>query len=325
MPDSLPHTARAPIAHADWERLLDEHGAEHGYHKRLGNSHGALFTEDDDILIVTFEPAEAIRAAKVPLPFGLTLAGRKGWSHLGLYCEGETFFRDDAVFAYFDALVDDGFFDQFSRVVFYGAGACGYAAAAFSVVAPGAEVVLVRPLATLDPALTEWDRRHPRQRRTDFSNRYGYAPDMIEAAENVTLIYDPQVIEDAMHAALFERRDVLRLKTPGLGHAPEEPLTQMGVLAPLLLAAGKAPVTGEVFFGLYRRRFEDLGYLARVLTRLKAANRICLMGIWARAALEHVESRGLRAVLAKVEQQLAAEGRSLPPPHRGSSKTTASA
>jgi hypothetical protein len=50
-----------------------------------------------------------------------------------------------------------GFFDDFDQVVFYGAGQCGYAAAAFSVATPGATVVAIQPQATLDPRVTEWD------------------------------------------------------------------------------------------------------------------------------------------------------------------------
>jgi hypothetical protein len=43
--------------------------------------------------------------------------------------------------------VDDGFFDEFEQVIFYGSGSSGYAAAAFSVAAPGATVIAVQPQA----------------------------------------------------------------------------------------------------------------------------------------------------------------------------------
>ena len=63
-------------------------------------------------------------------------------------------FRYPKVHAYFNRLVDDGFFDDLDKVVFYGAGPCGYAAATFSVAAPGATVVAIQPQATLDPRVT---------------------------------------------------------------------------------------------------------------------------------------------------------------------------
>ena len=61
------------------------------------------------------------------------------WSHMALISDSDTWFRDPAVYGWFDRLVDEGFFDEFDRVLFYGAGPCGYAAAAFSVSAPGAQ------------------------------------------------------------------------------------------------------------------------------------------------------------------------------------------
>lgn len=57
------------------------------------------------------------------------------WSSLSLISEGDTWFRDPAVYRYFDRLVDDRFFEGFDEVLFFGAGPCGYAAAAFSVCA----------------------------------------------------------------------------------------------------------------------------------------------------------------------------------------------
>ena len=53
------------------------------------------------------------------------------------FTKGDTWFRDNRVYGYFDRLIADGFFEDFDTVIFYGAGSCGYAAAAFSVAAPG--------------------------------------------------------------------------------------------------------------------------------------------------------------------------------------------
>ena len=41
-----------------------------------------------------------------------------------------------AVYGFFDQILDDGFFDEFDTIIFYGAGPCGYAATAYSVAAP---------------------------------------------------------------------------------------------------------------------------------------------------------------------------------------------
>ncbi|SFC04732.1 phosphoadenosine phosphosulfate reductase [Tropicimonas isoalkanivorans] len=277
--------SRSDSDQPEWRHRLERHGVEHGFHRQLDARHGALFTEDDDTLIVTFEPLESFREGPAPhLPLGLAVAGREGWSHLCLYCDGTTFFRSDAVYAFFDELIDEGFFDDFDRVIFYGAGPCGYAAAAFSVAAPGATVLLVRPLATLAPEMTAWDRRFPALRKTDFETRYGYAPAMLEAAERIILIHDPSVAEDAMHATLFARPDILRLDCRWLGKTPEVDLQQMGVLIPLLRALGKPDYKAADFFELYRARLGHTPYLRRVARKLDREKRPALRNQWSRAA-----------------------------------------
>ena len=116
------------------------------------------------------------------MPLGAEHRAAGGWSHLCLIAEGDTWFRDPAVYAYFDRLVDDAFFEDFDHVLFYGAGMAGYAACAYSVAAPGAQVLALNPRATLDPAAGRWDDRDRAARRLDFTSRYGYAPDMLEGA-----------------------------------------------------------------------------------------------------------------------------------------------
>jgi len=105
--------------------------------------------------------------------------------------DGDTWFRDPQIFNFFDRLIDDGFFEEFDNVVFYGVGPCGYAASTFSVAAPGSTVVVVQPQATLDPRMTEWDDRFKHMRNTSFTNRFGYAPDMLDACAQAYVLYDP--------------------------------------------------------------------------------------------------------------------------------------
>ena len=92
-----------------------------------------------------------------------------------------------------------------------------HAACAYSVAAPGAAVLAVQPRATLDPRRAGWDLRHTGVRRSDFTSRYGYAPDMVEAARAVWLMLDPFEPLDAMHGALFHGPNIHILRTPWLG------------------------------------------------------------------------------------------------------------
>jgi hypothetical protein len=139
----------------------------------------------------------------------------------------------------------------------------GYAAAAFSIAAPGAELVLVAPRATQDPTRAGWDTRHRAARRIDFTDRYGYAPDMIESAEKVWLIHDPLNPPDAMHAALFQRPWVTPLFARHTGEATEDALTEMQALDRILEAVMEKRFSPEFFAWLWRGRRSNADYLRR--------------------------------------------------------------
>jgi hypothetical protein len=303
----------APSDRADWLARLAAIGEEDGYLEPLGPRHMALFSEDGPVLLVTFERADDMRRATGEgLPAGLTLARDEGWSSLCLIAEGETWFRDAALYGYFDRLVHDAFFEDFDRVVIYGAGMCGYAACAYSVSAPGATVVAVQPVSTLDPARTGWDPRFLRFRRLCFTDRYGYAPDMTEGAGEVFVIHDPEERLDAMHAALFARPHARLLRCPNLGDRIDTALDRMGLLAPLLHAAGEGLLTPALFHRLYRNRRRYAPYLRNLMARTDAAGRPLLSALIARNVTARMAVGHFRRRLAEIEAEFAAGGRRLP-------------
>ena len=239
----------------DWLELLEDIGEDHGYFEPLGPDHSAIFIDDTPSLLVTFETIATVRSrATTDAPLGWELATKNKWSQLCLLSHSDTWFRHRAVYQYFDKLVDDGFFDNFDQVVFYGSGACGYAAAAFSVAAPGSTVIVLRPQATLDPRVTEWDKRFDKMRRISFTDRYGYAPDMIEAADRGFVLYDPEIDDDAMHAALFTRSNVTKMRCRFVGGEVEAFLRRMDVLEPLIEGAMAGTLTSTDFYRLFRER-----------------------------------------------------------------------
>ncbi|MEI4471154.1 phosphoadenosine phosphosulfate reductase [Frigidibacter sp. MR17.24] len=292
---------------------LEAHGDEAGYFEPLGADHAALFTDEGTTLLVTFETFDACRRDGDGMPMGQKLAAAQGWSSLCLLAEGSTWFRDRAVFGFFDRQVDDAFFEDFDRVIFWGANMCGYAAAAFSVTAPGATVILAAPQATLDPVVTGWDNRFTDRRRMDFTSRYGYGPDMIEGAGPVYLIYDPRSAPDAMHAALFTKPFVHKLACPFLGPMPARILSEMSILEPLIVAAGREDFTPGVFWKLYRARHRCRPWLRRMTQWLDQRNRVFLAALATRAAAERVEDGQFVDRLAELEAMLEEAGGSLPP------------
>ncbi|WP_412509194.1 phosphoadenosine phosphosulfate reductase [Roseovarius sp. SYSU LYC5161] len=265
-----PALTELPLRGLDWDAWLDRIGDavdDVGYVERLGTDHAAILAEDKPVLLVTFETHERLPGDARPV--GWQLAEALGWSHLCVVSHGDTWFRAGRVYGFFDRLIDDGFFEDFEQVIFYGAGPCGYAAAAFSVAAPGARVLALQPHATLDPRMAEWDDRFLHMRRTAFDDRYGYAPDMLDAAERAFVLYDPESRLDAMHAALFARPNVTRFRIRHLGATPEADLLRMQVLYRMLARLSAGKLSGLGLAELYRARRSDIPYLKTLLARVE--------------------------------------------------------
>ncbi|MCH9825863.1 MAG: phosphoadenosine phosphosulfate reductase [Alphaproteobacteria bacterium] len=272
----------AEMSKRDWLTALAELSEENGHFQPLGKKHFSSYIAGSETLLVTFESYDGIqRISPNAHPLGWEVAKVLGWSSLSVMSDGQSWFRDREVYAYFDDLINDGFFEEFDNVVFYGAGPCGYAAAAYSIAAPGARVLALQPQATLDPRVAEWDERFIRQRRLDFTSRYGYAPDMIDAAQEAFVIYDPEELEDAMHAALFTRPNVHKLRLRHAGGALQFSLRNMKILSRLIALGGTGRLTPEIFAKLARARREDRQYLRNLLRHLddkgrtKLAHALC--------------------------------------------------
>lgn len=262
------------LSPAQWLEEMQDLGDTFGFFEPLGKHHNAAFIEKGDTLLVSFESLPAIQAfSEDARPIGFDLARANDWSCLTVIANRDTWFRDGQIYGFFDQLTDDGFFEDFDQVIFFGAGPCGYAACAFSVAAPGATVVSLEPQATLDPRVTEWDDRFTHMRKTDFTDRYGYAPDMLEACKAAYVLYDPDDRLGAMHAALFERSGTKRFRARYLGGGMQSHLSQMEVLETLVTHAANGTLDDAVFAKLYRARRDYVNYCKKLFSVAEAQQR----------------------------------------------------
>ncbi|SNY54189.1 hypothetical protein SAMN06297129_2767 [Pseudooceanicola antarcticus] len=291
----------------EWRARLAGIARARGAFRELGGDHFAAYVAGGETLLVTFETQAGIQGlTEEGQPMGWRMVREEGWSHLCIVSEGDTWFRDAAVYEYVDELIDEGFFEAFEQVLFFGAGPCAYAACAFSVAAPGALVLAIQPQATLNPELTEWDERFREMRRLDFTSRYGYAPDMLDACAHAWVLYDPVERLDAMHAALFARPNVTLLRLRHMGAALQGSLLRMGMLHTLLRLASQERLEPRVFATLYRRRRRYPPYLRNLLSSLEAEGREVLI----QALCRNVTSR---MNLPRFRRRLQdAAGRSIP-------------
>lgn len=260
-------------ARAAWIAKLEEMTDESGHFYRLGPHHYSFFADEGTTLLVSFDTVDAILARDDQMPLAQAHAAARGWSHVCVIADGATWFRDPAVYAYFDRLVDETFLEEFDTVLFYGAGMGGYAACAYAVSAPGAQVLAIHPRATLDPAQAGWDKRDLAARRLNFTDRYGYAPDMLEGAAQVTVIHDPTIAAEAGHAAQFRAPYITRLSARHLGDQAETGFVHMNSLPDLLDAAMAGKLTPALFAQIWRKRRDYAPYLRALLNKAEAAGR----------------------------------------------------
>lgn len=274
------------LTEAEWLARLDEIGDEVGAFTPLGSQHASFFLDGDDTLLVSFESVASIRKDFVTQrPRAVDIALQHGWSSLVILARAPRFYRDPEVLDFFDAQIDDSFFDCFRRVLFFGTGQHGYAACTFSLAAPGATVLAISPQATLDPEIAPWENRFPSQRRLDFRSRFGFAPAMLEGARTAFVVYDPSEKLDAMHATLYRRPPVCVLRTPALGADTVAALDRLGVVNTLIEAAMRGRLSQHRFADMMRDRRNDAIYMQDLVRRVAQSNHPRLTAIAAQHAL----------------------------------------
>ncbi|MEM6408750.1 MAG: hypothetical protein AAF700_10060 [Pseudomonadota bacterium] len=314
---TLADQARAQDDRDAWTSELRALGQKHGFFEELGPDHSALFVSSGETLIVTFENLDHVFEHGERLPWGFDFVQNQGWSILGLMAHDWTWYRDGDVYAFFDRLRAEGFFDRFERVVFYGASMGAYAACAFSSACPGATVVAISPQATLDRDLCSWETRYQKAWTRDFNAAYGYAPRESAAARAVYLLYDPLEPLDAMHAALFQGENVTKLKCRFQGHRIASGLIKMGLLKRVVGACVDGTLSKPDFYSMLRARRDFRRYLRELLGRIDTRRHPYLVAL----LCEHVLARGaapmFRRKLNEVEKRLRERG--ITPPGQRSS------
>ncbi len=307
MPDVVverPATSTADVL----DGLKAEIGTE-GFQHLLDSDHSVSYIARGPKLLVTFEKIQdTLELTEEGMPLGLDFADDKNWSILHFTANGDTWFRSPALYAFMDQMVDDDFFEDFDSVCFYGSGMGAYGATAFSVVAPGARVVAISPQATLDPVDAEWDHRFPASRRLNFTNRYGYAPDMVEGTDRVWLLYDPYVLLDTVHASLFRSDNVTRLRCRHFRDHIARSLWEMDLLHWMIEEAAEGRLTEADFYAKLRVRRDHNRYLRTLLFHLEEEQRPYLMAMYCTHVLSRRSAPAFRRRLNAAHSALEEQG-----------------
>lgn len=309
MSDVIESTDASPLTKDGWAKAMDSLTDEQGYFHSLGPDHFALFIDESPTLLVTFESLQDVLGREGQMPQGYDLAKAHGWSMLTIFADGPTWFRDSAVFSFFDRQVDDAFFEDFDSVLFYGARMGGYAACSFAVASPGAQVLALNPRATLDPDRSVWDERDRHQRRLDFNSRFGYAPDMLDGAKQAIVVHDMRIPAEAMHSTLFRAPHVLRLSAPLMGENLQVAFSEMQILSPMLADAMAGKLTGLRFAQLLRKRRDYGPYLINLLDAAARSGRMNLQIMVCESVVTRLKSNRFARRLTKLREAQAAQAK----------------
>ncbi len=298
-------TPTPPVASeedAGWGEIARDLAGKDGFYRAGTAGHSFLYMpRSKKALVVTFDNLDiAMNKREDRRPWGFSFIEKQGWSMLGVLAGGWTWYREPWVAQEFDRLAAEGFFAQFERVVFYGASMGGYAAAAFSAACPGADVVVISPQSTLDKTIVPWESRYKVAWDRDFSGKYGDAAQAIAPARRVSILYDPYEPLDSGHVARFTGANVVKLRTPLLGHRLGSSLHQMGILTPIILGALDGTLTEASFYQRLRARRDFPRYQRELFKRAVDRGHVTLAKAMGKLILKQGDNRAIRLEMAKL-------------------------
>jgi len=236
---------------------VDGHAVDrpHGFYVNYQKFAAIHVARGDDTLIVAFDNLSAVNDESLEREtWGDKFFADNGWSSLGIISFEANWYRDEVLFDYLEQLKDEGFFARYKNVVFTGTSMGGYAAAAFSRLAPGSVVISYSPQSTLDESLVPWETRFRKGRMQDWSGRYRDATGETGDARKVYLCYDPYMPGDKAHADRFHGDNIVHLRCNYIGHKSVVFLRRAEILKDVMGECISGEMTPRRFAELYRKR-----------------------------------------------------------------------
>lgn len=220
-------------------------------------------------LVVCFEPAaDEGPAVGLDRPvWGEAFLSRRGHTILGVKRVASDWYRNPALHRLFRRLQAQGWFERFERVMFYGPSMGGYAALAFSAVAPGCTVLALNPQSTLAPDRVWFDQRFSGSHAAAWKGDFVDGADGAASAARVYVCYDPWHLKDRLHAQRLPRRNRVDLRLPFGGHATAQTLQSLTLLGSVVDKALEGTLDESTFRDMARARAQLPEYWLRLSRR----------------------------------------------------------
>ena len=243
------------LAPPTWYREIYPGGDKRGWFHSHGTCAASFVERDTDQLVVSFDNlSQAGNDAYAREPWAQKFCADRDFSHLGIYAQEPTWFRDADLITHLEGLRDEGFFAGFKKVAFVGTSMGAFGALTFSSLAPGATVVAFSPQTTLDAAKVPWEGRFAKGRSADWTLPYSDAAKQTKAASQVYLVYDQFHEGDRKHVERLKGRNLVHLKGAGLGHKSALVLSRMNVLKDVMEGAVAGTLTQLDYYRAIRAR-----------------------------------------------------------------------
>lgn len=238
-----------------WYAEIFPAGAADGWYHRLGEHAASFVDRGRHQLVVSFDNLATAGYPGTDIePWAGEFIRRQGWSNLGIYAQGPSWYRDPRLIGFLEKLRDDGFFASFEKVSLIGTSMGGFAALTFSSLCPGATVVALSPQSTLCSDLVPWETRFRKGRVRDWSLPYSDAATQLEDVRRAYVLYDPFFIPDKRHVERLPAAKITPLRGFGFGHKSVVLLQKMDLLKPFMHAAINGHLEPDVFYGWARKR-----------------------------------------------------------------------
>ncbi|MXQ08209.1 hypothetical protein GQ651_10175 [Alphaproteobacteria bacterium GH1-50] len=252
-----------------WLQEIFPAGGRNGFYEK-SHDHALAFVERSRRqLVVSFDNLSDAGNPNYDVePWAGKFVHDQGWSHLGVFARGPTWYRDMWLIDQFARLAESGFFRRFERVALIGTSMGGFGALAFSEFAPGATVVALSPQSTLEDSIVPWDKRFAKGRVQDWSLPCSDAAISAEHAGRIFALYDPAVEHDLRHVDRLPQDRLVRLKGFWFGHKSAVVLRRIDQLKPFMTAAITGTLTEPMFYRMIRGRRNLLIYRRAVEAEL---------------------------------------------------------
>ncbi|RLJ58921.1 putative esterase [Litoreibacter meonggei] len=267
-----------------WYQEIFPAGPCNGFYQKFEHHAVMCVERDPNVLVVSFDNlAEAGNKNMKREAWAGKFLSDLGVSHMGVFSQGPTWFRDQSLVTYLTMLRDQGFFRRFSRVVFCGTSMGGFAALAFASLSPGAVVMAFSPQSSLDAELVPWEPRFRKGQAQNWELLHSDGAAEIEQASKVYVVYDPFEPLDCAHVDRLSGEHVVRLPAPGLGHKSALVLRRMDRLKSVMASAIQGDLSPLSFAKMIRNRKDIYLYKVNMVNLLTAKNRHTLSAQFAKA------------------------------------------